>query len=190
VKIGRLLLAGGALIVGCAHPHSDTPAPADSAWAVTLDSAQRLVADSQYAQADSILAMFAQGSQGTAGAREAIFWHGVFLLDPANKNASPHEAAKAFDSYLTAPDPLPHRAEALVLQRTTHVIDSLSQSRTMDSVPFVHLVVAEDSSKTAREQEMAKTVKTLQDSLNKTTAELDRIKKRLSTGTGTGTGKP
>jgi hypothetical protein len=29
---------------------------------------------------------------------------------------------------------------------------------------------------------MAKTVRLLQDSLNKTTAELDRIKKRLSTG--------
>jgi gas vesicle protein len=48
----------------------------------------------------------------------------------------------------------------------------------------VHLVVADDSSKTAREQEMAKTVKALQDSLNKTTTELERIKKRLSTGTG------
>jgi hypothetical protein len=47
----------------------------------------------------------------------------------------------------------------------------------------VHLVVSDDSTKqSAREQEMAKTVKQLQDSLNKTTAELERIKKRLSTG--------
>jgi hypothetical protein len=53
----------------------------------------------------------------------------------------------------------------------------------MDSVPAVHLVVSDDSSKsTVREQEMAKTIKMLQDSLNTATAELERIKKRLSTG--------
>lgn len=184
MRIGRLVLVSGALIVGCAHPYSDSPAPSDSAWASTLDSARRLVVDSQYALADSMLAMFAQGSPGTPGAREAIFWHGVFLLDPANKTGSAHEASRAFDAYLAASDSLPHRVEALVLQRTTRVIDSLSRSRTMDSVPSVHLVVADDSTNTAREQEMAKTVKALQDSLNKTTAELERIKKRLSTETG------
>jgi hypothetical protein len=44
-------------------------------------------------------------------------------------------------------------------------------------------VVSDDSLRTsAREQEMAKSLKRLQDSLDKTTAELDRIKKRLSTG--------
>jgi hypothetical protein len=47
----------------------------------------------------------------------------------------------------------------------------------------VHLVVADDSLRdTAHEQEMLKNLKRLQDSLDKTTAELDRIKKRLSTG--------
>ena len=29
---------------GCAHPRSDSPAPADVAWGTTLDSAQRLAA--------------------------------------------------------------------------------------------------------------------------------------------------
>ena len=63
------------------------------------------------------------------------------------------------------------------------MIDSLFQARATDSVPSVHLVVADDSLRdTAREQEMLKNLKRLQDSLDKTTAELDRIKKRLSTG--------
>jgi hypothetical protein len=76
-----------------------------------------------------------------------------------------------------------HRTEALVLQRTARMIDSLAQARTVDSMPALHLVVSDDSSKaTAREQELTKTLKQLQDSLSKTTAELDRIKKRLSTG--------
>jgi hypothetical protein len=183
VRLGRLLLVGAAMMFGCAHPRADVPAPADSAWAITLDSAQRLAADTQYASADSLLAMFSRNEPGSTGAHEAIFWHGVFLLDPANKTGSLHEAATAFDGYLASSDALPHRVEAEMLRRTTHAIDSLSQSRSMDSVPAMHLVVADDSTKTAaRDQEMAKLVKTLQDSLNKTTAELDRIKKRLSTG--------
>ena len=93
-----------------------------------------------------------------------------------------HDAATAFDSYLANPGQLPHRPEAIVLRRTAHLIDSLTQSRSMDSVPAMNLVVSDSSRSSAREQEMAKTVKVLQDSLNKTNAELERIKKRLSTG--------
>jgi vacuolar-type H+-ATPase subunit I/STV1 len=126
---------------------------------------------------------YAQGAPGTPEASEATFWHGVFLLAPTNTGGSVHEATKAFDDYLGTGSAV-HREEALALQRTTHVIDSLAKTqRSLDSLPTVHIVVSDDSSKSsAREQEMAKTVKQLQDSLNKTTAELERIKKRLSTG--------
>jgi hypothetical protein len=173
---------GAALAIGCAHPRSNGTAPELSTWSATLDSAQRLVSDSQYAAADTLLAAFARGAQGSTEASEATFWHGVFLLAPANPGGSVHAAAEAFDSYL-ASDATAHRAEAMALQRTTRAIDSLSQSRSLDSLPAVHLVVSDDSSKSsARDQEMAKMVKQLQDSLNKTTAELERIKKRLSTG--------
>jgi hypothetical protein len=188
VKVGRLLLVAGALTFGCARPKAEALAPADIAWQRTLDSAQRLAAAAQYASADSLLALFARDEPGSAGSREAIFWHGVFLLEPANTSARLRDAVAAFDGYLAQSGQLSHRAEARVLKRATLVMDSLSQSRSMDSVPAMHLVVTDDSSKTtAREQEMAKTVKALQDSLNKTTAELERIKKRLST---TPPGKP
>ncbi len=183
MRLGRLLVLGATLTVACAHPHAGAPSPADAAWTVTLDSAQRLAADSQYASADSLLAAFARDEPGSTGAHEAIFWHGVVLLESANSRARLLDAATAFDGYLGSSDTLPHRAEANVLRRTTHLLDSLSQARSMDSVPAVHLVVSGDSSKTTvREQEMARTIKMLQDSLNNATAELDRIKKRLSTG--------
>jgi hypothetical protein len=182
VRVGRLILVGAALAIGCAHPRARTTAPELSAWSATLDSARRLASDSQYAAADTLLAVFARSAPGTAEANEATFWHGVFLLAPANSGASTHAAAEAFDSYLGS-GATAHRAEAIALQRTTRVIDSLSQLRSLDSLPAMHLVVSDDSTKTsAREQETAKMVKQLQDSLNKTTAELDRIKKRLSTG--------
>jgi hypothetical protein len=168
--------------MGCAHPHTEAPAPTDSVWTATLDSAQRLAADSQFASADTLLAMFAQSAPGSMGAQEVVFWRGVFLLEPANKNGSARDAASAFDAYLGGAGPLSHRSEAIALGRSAYLIDSLLQSRSMDSVPAMNLVVSDSSRTSAREQEMAKLVKVLQDSLNKTNAELDRIKKRLSTG--------
>jgi len=182
VRIGRLLLVGAAVAIGCTHPQARTPAPDLTGWRTTLDSAKRLVADSQYASADSLLAAFASGAPNTPEANEATFWRGVFLLAPQHTDSTVHGAAEAFDEYLGSGDTA-HRMEAIALQRTTHVIDSLTKVRTLDSLPAVHLVVSDDSTRqSAREQEMAKTVKQLQDSLNKTTAELERIKKRLSTG--------
>ena len=183
MRLGLFLVLGATLTVACAHPQAGAPTPTDASWGATLDSAQRLAADSQYDSADSLLAAFSRNEPGSIGAHEAIFWHGVILLESARSRARLLDAATAFDGYLASSDSLPHRAEAQVLRRTTHLLDSLSQSRSMDSVPAVHLVVSDDSSKTsAREQEMAKTIKMLQDSLNTATAELERIKKRLSTG--------
>jgi hypothetical protein len=182
VRIGRLLVVGAAVAIGCTHPRARPPAPDVTGWRTTLDSAQRLAADSQYAAADSLLVTYANGAPGTPEANEATFWRGVFLLAPQHPDSSVHGAAEAFDQYLMS-GATEHRAEAIALRRTTRVIDSLTKTRSLDSLPAVHLVVSDDSTKqSAREQEMAKTVKQLQDSLNKTTAELERIKKRLSTG--------
>jgi len=182
VRSGRLLILGAVLAIGCAHPHAKGPSPAESLWSATLDSAQRLAADSQYADADSLLAMYAESSPGSSGAQEVVFWRGVILLEPANRSANIHDATAAFDAYLGSPGLLPHRTEATVLRRTAQMIDSLTQSRSMDSVPAMNLVVSDSSKASAREQELSKNMKVLQDSLNKTTAELERIKKRLSTG--------
>ena len=182
MRFGRFLLVGAAVAIGCTHPRARTPPPDPTGWRTTFDSAQHLAADSQYASADSLLVAFADAAPGTPEASEATFWRGVFLLAPQHTDSTVHGAAEAFDQYLGS-GATAHRMEALALQRTTHVIDSLTKVRSLDSVPAVHLVVSDDSTKaSARELEMSKTVKTLQDSLNKTTAELERIKKRLSTG--------
>jgi hypothetical protein len=181
VRTWKLLAIAG-LLYGCAHAAQYRPTPADREWESTLGTAQQLAANARYASADSVLADFVQRQPGTAGAREAVFWRGVFALEPANSAASVHGARTAFETYLADSGTLTHRAEARALGRAASVIDSLFQVRT-DSIPAVHLVVGEDSLRdTAREQEMLKNLKRLQDSLDKTTAELDRIKKRLSTG--------
>jgi hypothetical protein len=175
-------VVGAAVAIGCTHPRVQAPAPDLTGWRATFDSAQRLAAASQFAAADSLLLAFANEAPDTPEANEATFWHGIFLLAPQHTDSSVHGAAEAFDDYLES-GATEHRTEAIALQRTTHVIDSLTKSRLLDSLPAMHLVVSDDSTKSsAREQELSKTVKQLQDSLNKTTAELERIKKRLSTG--------
>lgn len=172
-----------ALAAGCAHAARYRSSPADREWSTTLATAQQLAANAQYAEADSVLEKYTQRQPGTSGAREALFWRGVFALEPANSASSVHMARTAFESYLADSGTLAHRAEASALSGATKVIDSLAQVRATDSIPAVHLTVADDSLRaTAREQELLKNVKRLQDSLDKTTAELDRIKKRLSTG--------
>ena len=183
MRVGRLLLVCAAVVAGCTHPRARTRVSPDNTWATTLDSAQRLAADSDFDGADSAFAAYVRGAPTSVGAREATFWHAVWLLDPANKKGSPGAAAQLLGDYLADSGSPPHAAEARALRRLTIRMDSLSRTRELDSVPAMHLVVSDDSTKSsAREQEMAKTVKQLQDSLNKTTAELDRIKKRLSTG--------
>lgn len=172
-----------ALVAGCAHAAQFKAAPADREWNAALETAQQLAANARYSAADSVLADFARSHAGSAGAREVPFWRGVFALAPANSDASVQTARSAFDEYLSDSGSLAHRSEAAALIRATAVIDSLSKARAADSIPSVHLTVADDSLRaTAREVEALKKVKALQDSLDKTTAELERIKKRLSTG--------
>ena len=172
-----------ALAAGCTHASQYRSSPADREWESTLKTAQQLAAAARYGAADSVLHDYVQRQPGTMGATEAAFWRGVFALEPANTAGSVHAARTAFDSYLADSNAVVHRAEALALGRATRVIDSLARARATDSVPAVHLIVADDTLRaSAREQELLKNMKRLQDSLDKTTAELDRIKKRLSTG--------
>lgn len=172
-----------ALAAGCAHAAQYRTTPSDREWSAALGAAQQLAANAQYAAADSVLDDYAQRQPESRGAREAAFWRGVFALQATTSAANMQRARESLDSYLADTGTLAHRAEATALSRATRVIDSLSRARAADSIPAVHLVVADDSLRaTAREQEMLKNMKRLQDSLDKTTAELDRIKKRLSTG--------
>jgi hypothetical protein len=172
-----------ALLAGCAHASQYKTSPANREWSEAIEHAQQLAANARYASADSVLDDYAQTHPGSSGAREVPFWHGVFALEPANSEASVQAAREAFDAYLADSGTITHRAEAGALNRAARVIDSLSKARAADSIPSVHLTVADDSLRaTARELDALKKVKALQDSLDKTTAELERIKKRLSTG--------
>jgi hypothetical protein len=176
-----LALAIVVVLGGCAHARSQHPSPAESDWRATLAEAQQFAKNAQVASADSVLAEYIARAPESAGARDAAFWRGVFALDPADSSGGPKAAVAAFDQYLADSASRPYRVEALTLRRTAQTMDSLASARAAEHIPKVHLVVADDSLRaSAREQELQKALRRLQDSLDKTTTELDRIKKRLT----------
>ncbi len=147
-----------------------TPAPPPiSPWPGTLAAAVRSHEQGKYHEADAILVKFALEHPGSAEGAEADFWRALFRLDPFNTGTSLREAMAALDSYLNAGPATARYAEARILRR---LLESLDSSRAQLSV----LRTAAESRDRARDEDMKK----LSDELDKTMAELDRIRRRLA----------
>ena len=104
----------------------------------------------------------------------------MFKLDPANRSGSPRAATERLDEYLADSTATLHRTEAATLRRIAAALDSLTQR------PTVVASAADDPARAAeaqqaqqREDELQKENQRLKDQLDKTNAELERIKKRL-----------
>lgn len=147
-----------------------TPAPPPiSPWPGTLASALRATGQGKFEEADAILAKFALDHPGSAEGAEADFWRALIRLDPFNTGASLRDAMAALDSYLNAGPATARYAEARILRR---LLESLDSSR-------AQLTAARkdaDSRDRVRDEEIRK----LGDELDKTMAELDRIRRRLA----------
>lgn len=147
-----------------------TPAPPPiSPWPGTLASAIRATELGKYDEADGILGKFAVEHPGTAEGSEADFWRALFKLDPFNEKASLRDAMSALDSYMNAGTASARYSEARILRR---LLESLDSSRTQ----LAAARAAAESRDRVREEEIRK----LGDELDKTMAELDRIRRRLA----------
>ena len=145
-----------------------TPPPI-SPWPGTLANANRAADQQKFDEADAILAKFALEHPGTAEGAEADFWRALFRMDPFNTNATLRDAMAALDSYINAGPASARHAEARILRR---LLESLDSSR-------AQLMTARkdaDNRDRARDEDMKK----LSDELDKTMAELDRIRRRLA----------
>lgn len=177
-----LLAAALLLAVGCttvSSRHSMPPAARD--WIGTLSTAKEAASDGRYADADKLLYDFAQRFPRSPESREATYWRAVFKLDPQNPSATPRGAIEDLDDYLADSSLALHRTEAEALRRLAVAVDSMSHTSLLATTT---LVVPPDTSATAQAhqhaQELEKEVARLRDSLDKTSAELERIKKRLA----------
>jgi hypothetical protein len=171
---GKLLVAALCL-GGCRHsappaPVIEVPAPTlpvEPPWVPTLAAVQAAVDSGRFAMADSILAAFEQSEAGTRDASESAFWRVMLRADPRNPAFTPAAARASLEAYLAA-SPGARRTEAEVLLRLLALSDSLRAAQTNQRA-------AAEARDRARDEEMQK----LRDELQRTQAELDRIKRRL-----------
>lgn len=175
----RAALAAALLAGGCIHPpRPATPSPARD-WQQVEIAAQSAAIEGRYAAADSALAAFAERNPSSAESREVHYWRALFALDPANRTGSTAEARRQLDAYLADTGLVLHRTEAGMLRRVTATMDSLRIRGTLASAAGDSARTALAAS-TAREADAQKENQRLKDELDKTTTELERIRKRLS----------
>jgi hypothetical protein len=178
----RLLMLGLLTLgfVGCATTVHRSMPPEAHEWIDVLGTAKEAVADGRYSDADRTLQDFMLAYVGAPEAREAAYWRALLTLDPANRGGNTRGAEKQLEEYLSDTASTLHRTEALTLRRLATTIDSLVLTHriSMSSADAARAEQAEQADQ--REAELQKEIQRLKDQLEKTTAELERIKKRLS----------
>lgn len=173
--IARVVVVAAVFLTGCHKPVPPAPvvqipvpaAPVEPPWVGTLAAVHTAVDSGRFAMADSILAAFEQAQAGTADASESAFWRAMLRADPRNPAFAPADARAALEAYL-ASDGARRRTEVRVMLRMLALSDSLRAVQAAQRT-------AADARDHARDEEMQK----LRDDLQRTQAELDRIKRRL-----------
>jgi hypothetical protein len=141
--------------------------PAESPWVGTLAAAQAAADSGQFATADSILTAFEHSAPDSPDVSESAFWRAMLRADPRNPAFAPADARAALDAYLATPNPR-RRTEATVMLRMLALSDSIRSLHT-----------AQRSAAEARDRTREEEIQKLRDDLQRTQAELDRIKRRL-----------
>lgn len=174
-----LLLVGLGAACRQAPPVVTPPTPAPvaislpdsslSEWPTTLAAALRAAEAGRYEDADQQLLQYGIRHAGTKEGTESDFWRAVIKADPNNTAPEPRERMALFDAYIAAGTDTPHYLEAVVFRRLLEVAES-------SRAAIASLRSANEARQRTREDEIRK----LSDDLDRTMAELDRIKKRLA----------
>jgi hypothetical protein len=121
----------------------------------------------RFGTADSILAAFERSEPESPDVKESAFWRALLRADPHNPAFSPSDARSALEGY-RATSGARHRVEATVMLRMLALSDSLRTAQ-----------AAQRSTAESRERARDEELQRLRDELQRTQAELDRIKRRL-----------
>ena len=167
-------------------------------WPAALQAAKEAARAGRYADADSTLARFAAANAGSYEAREAAYWRALFLVDPANRQASTADALRSINQYFAGGSTAEAYDEASVLRRVVQHTDSLS--RTLEQArrliaeaqeaaaespaplaPAAAAPAQPASREVAREnRNLVEQVRRLREELSKANQELERVRRRLS----------
>lgn len=160
---------------GCAHIQHSAPTVRDE-WDRTLATARQAADSGKYDAADRTLADFIALHPGKHESTEALFWRGLFKVDPSNKNGSLSAGISSLDVYLASDSATWHTSVAKVLRRTAALAQSLKLAPTSAAQTTTVTTTPDKDAMKSRDEEIA----SLRDQLAKVNAELDRIKKRLA----------
>lgn len=163
-----------AMVGGCQSLPPQSLAPATSAsseWQATMAQSSQDASAGRYQAAERVLADFAARYPASNEATESMFWRALYKLDPGNTAAAPRDAMVLLDGYAQAPQ-AHHRGEGVVLRRVAATLDARVVAA-VTAPPVAALARPEDK---AKDEELLR----LKDELAKTTAELERIKRRLA----------
>ena len=171
------LLVVALFSAGCAHFQHPAPTVRDE-WDKTLATARQAADSGKYDAADRALADFIALHPGKHESTEAIFWRGLYKVDPNNKNGSLSAGISSFDVYLASDSAIWHTSVARVLRRTAALAQSLKLASTTaaQTTTVTPTTTPDKDAMKSRDEEIA----SLRDQLAKVNAELDRIKKRLA----------
>ena len=133
----------------------------------TLAAVRVAVDSGRFSDADSMLTEFERSEPGTRDASESAFWRAMLRADPRNPAFTPASARAALQEYL-ASSTADRRTDAEVLLRLLDLSDSLRTAQATQRT-------ATELRDRTRDEELQK----LRDELQRTQAELDRIKRRL-----------
>ncbi|MEJ7808845.1 MAG: hypothetical protein WKG32_00360 [Gemmatimonadaceae bacterium] len=175
------LSAVAAPLLACVHAAPPVTTAPTTAWITSLTSAHQAAADGRFGAADTALATFAAAYAGTAEAKEAAFWRAIYALDPANAASQFGNVVRHLDEYLRDSVPGIHTPEAKALRAMASSLDSLtrvvrSAQEAVEQAP----VEPPRATTSPKEEELQKEVLRLKEALEKSNAELERIKRRLT----------
>ena len=183
-SVARAALGGLLFASGCAQlraANATPPAPMEGQLTATLQQAEREASALRFGMADRLLSDFADTHANTAEATETTYWRALFRLDPSNQTATPHDAIVLLDSYLGSRVAIAHQGSATALRRAAAALDRpavvVSSPATPGAAPGAVPARAEAK---ADDKSRDEEVQRLKEELAKATAELERIKKRLS----------
>ncbi|MEO6444956.1 MAG: hypothetical protein ABIZ91_01460 [Gemmatimonadaceae bacterium] len=179
-RLTMVTLSGGLLVVGCRS--RPTPGPSRSAppvaiatppplspWPGTLAAALRAAENGRFGDVEQMLVEFSVQHAGTPEGAESDFWRALLKLDPNNRGVSPREQTSMLDAYLSGGSTQPRYAEALILRRVAEAMDSTRA-----------LLATVRASAEARDKGRDDEIRRLNDLVDRTSAELERIKRRLA----------